>query len=362
MKIVVAPDSFKESLTALEAAEAIAEGMRLLGRIVVVPMADGGEGTLDALLAATQGTRYHASVTGPRGTKLRAAYGMLGDGRTGVVEMAQASGLERLPVAQRNPLYTTSYGTGELIAKLVKRGVREILLSLGGSATVDGGIGALSALGVRFLDAKGKPVPAGVRGLLKLAEIDCDAAPKISITIASDVTSNLAEARIYAAQKGAKDLAQIDDALAHLAEHLNAIAGRDIASLPGGGAAGAMGAGFAACLNAKIRSGFDCVAQAAGLERALKGASLVVTGEGAINHQTPRGKTPAGVAALARKHGIPVIAFAGRVDPGAESLFDAVFTLAPRPATIEESIRNAKPWLTDIARQVAHTIKLGKSL
>lgn len=362
MKVLVAPDSFKESLSAAQAAAAIAKGMRNLGPCTCLPLADGGEGSLDALLASGKGSRYWARVQGPRGQLLRAEYGILADGKTGVVEMAQASGLERLMPGLRNPMLTSSYGTGELIQRLHKKGIRKVILCLGGSATVDGGLGALMALGLRCVDARGRTIKPGLRGLLELAEIYPDKLLEMEVLLAADVTHRLDEAVFYAAQKGARDLDLVAKALANLKKHLDTLAAGKISELPGSGAAGAMAAGFAACYGAKIQRGFDVVAEHLKLEDHVRRCDLVVTGEGSIDAQTAHGKTPAGLAQVARKHKKPVIAIGGRIKQGADKLFDACFSLVPGPSSLDDCLEHAATWLTRASEQIARTLKLGKTL
>ena len=377
MKIVVAPDSFKECLTASEAAEAIAEGIRRVAddvEVVCVPMADGGEGTVEALVHATGGRFIERDVTAPLGDRTRARFGISGDGRTAVIEMASASGLPLVPPEKRNPLVTTTYGTGELIAAALDEGVEKILVGIGGSATVDGGAGMAAALGVKLSDAGGREIPRGGGGLAKLDRIDVsglDARVKsVTVEVASDVdnplTGETGAAHVYGPQKGAtpEQVELLDEALARLAAVIRRDLHLDVASLPGSGAAGGLGAGLVAFLGAKLRLGVDMVVDAVGLAEKMKGADLVITGEGRMDRQSAFGKTPIGVAQTAKKLDIPVVAVVGAIGEGAEAVLnhgiDAFFSIHSGPMTLDEALRNAPQLLSQTAAHVMRLFLLGR--
>ncbi|MBN4066637.1 glycerate kinase [Simkania negevensis] len=372
MKIVVAPDSFKGSLTALEAASAIEEGVKLAmpdATIVKVPMADGGEGTLQALVDATKGTFVECMVQGPAGAPVKASYGVLGNATTAVVEMAQAAGLPLVADGAYDPMEATSYGVGELIRAVVDAGFRRVVIGLGGSATVDGGIGAMQALGFSFKDEEGSEVSSNGRGLCSLVDIDRSSSHKAIETtefiVASDVNSPLlgegGAVHLFGPQKGVSpdDIEELERAM----ERYSLLLGKGIADIRGAGAAGGLGAACFALLGAKIVVGVDLVAGEVGLARHLENADVVITGEGSVDSQTVRGKTPAGVAAWAKKKKIPVIAIGGAVPTEPDGLhacgIDALFSLSPRPITLDESKKHAKKYLSAVSRQIVHTIKIG---
>ncbi len=326
MKIVIAPDSFKENLTSLEVADELEAGFRRVwpdATYVKVPMADGGEGTVEALVAATGGSLVTREVTGPMGEKVQAAYGLLGDGKTAVIEMAAASGLPLVPRGERNPMLTTTYGTGELIADAIGRGVEEIIIGLGGSATNDGGAGMAQALGVRFIGPSGVPITEYLGGgrLHEVTAIDMSAAhpglARVRVHVASDVTNPLCGEKgasaVYGPQKGATPemVAALDANLAYLASLISRDLGIDVAEVPGAGAGGGIGAGVMAFTKAELKSGVELIVAATKLDEQMQGADLAVTGEGRVDFQTAFGKTPAGVAASARRHGVPVVAIGG---------------------------------------------------
>lgn len=372
MKIVLAPDSFKGSMTALEAAAAMAEGIRQVrpsAELVLLPLADGGEGTAAVLVAATAGRLMTACVSGPLGETVDAAWGLLGpSGETAVVEMAAAAGLLLVPPAARNPGRATTYGVGELLREAVQSGAKQIIIGLGGSATNDGGAGALQALGVRFLDQAGHPLPAkiGGRDLAKVARIDIAgllALGDTGVVIASDVTNPLlgpnGASAVYGPQKGASAevVAALDTALANYAGVIKRDLGKEVALLPGAGAAGGMGAGLMAFLGAHMQSGIDLVLETAGFDQAITGADWVWTGEGRIDAQTLSGKTISGVLCRCRAQAVPVLAFGGSVDDSAaEALAQAglrrAFSIAAEPATLAESMRDGKLLLAQAAARV----------
>lgn len=375
MKIVIAPDSFKESLSALEVARAIEAGFRAHfpdAEIVCVPVADGGEGTVDAMVAATLGSRRDVAVRGPLGTPVSAFYGLTGDGATAVIEMAAASGLMLVPTAARNPLITTSYGTGELIRAALDAGALHLILGIGGSATNDAGAGMLQALGARLLDAEGAELPPGGGALARLAHIDRSGIdPRLAtcrIEVACDVDNPLTGSRgasaVFGPQKGATPtmVAQLDANLRHFADVVRRDLGVEVEDVPGAGAAGGMGAALIAFLGAALQSGVDIVTRAVGLEAQLADADLVITGEGRIDSQTPHGKTPIGVARLAKRHGKPVIGIAGCLGAEVEVVhahgIDAVFAAVARPCTLPEALAEARTNVERVARNVAATLRI----
>jgi glycerate kinase len=376
MKIVIAPDSFKESLTADEAARAIEAGLAEIwpaAQFVRVPQADGGEGTVAALVAATGGQIEYRQVSGPLGEPVEAFFGLSGDGQTAIIEMAAASGLALVPPGLRDPRLTTSYGTGELIRAALDAGARQLILGIGGSATHDGGVGMAQALGGRFLDAEGIELPPGGAALARLAHIDLGGfdtrLARCRIEVACDVTNPLigpkGAAAIFAPQKGATPqmVPQLDAALAQLARIIKLDLGLQVAGIAGAGAGGGMGAGVIAFLGARLEPGISIVIRATGLEQALKGADLVITGEGRIDGQTVHGKTPAGVAQLARTHGIPVIGLAGSLGYDAGLVhghgIDAIFGILPRTCTLPEALKEAAFNLQRSARNIAALYALG---
>lgn len=379
MKIVIAPDSYKESLSAQEVAETIFQGFKALfpdADYRCIPVADGGEGTVNALVAATGGTIQYCTVTGPLGKPLSAFFGITGDNQTAIIEMAAASGLEHVHSSKRNPLMTTSYGTGELILAALGEGVRHIILGIGGSATVDGGIGMIQALGGRFLDEKGNDLAYGGSSLAQLTHLDMSQLdPRLQacrIEVACDVDNPLTgpqgAARIFGPQKGATEdmVAILDNNLAHYADIIQQQLGKAVADMPGAGAAGGMGAAAIAFMGATLRPGIDIVLEAAQLARHVHDADLVITGEGRIDSQTIHGKTPIGVAKLAKQFDIPVIAIGGCYanDAGVvhQHGIDAVFGCVRQACTLEQALQEAKNNLYLSAYNVAAAIKLGAKL
>ncbi len=378
MKIVIAPDSYKESLSALQAGKEIESGFLEIfphAKTLIIPIADGGEGTVEALVGATNGRLYKVSVTGPLGNRVDAFFGMDDSGEIAFIEMAAASGLPLVPPGLRNPLNTTSRGTGELIAEALEKGVSRLILGIGGSATNDGGAGMLQALGVKLLDRQGREVAPGGGALLDLHAIDMsNLDPRlrdVQIDVACDVDNPLTGPRgasaVFGPQKGATPemVEELDRALSHFAAVIRRQLGIEVASVPGGGAAGGMGAAMIAFLGARLRPGIDIVMEASGLESVIRDADLVITGEGRIDSQTLSGKVPLGVARLAKRHGKPVIAIAGSLAPDADMLrshgIDALFGSVGRVCTLEEAIENAAENVRTIARNVAAAIKLGEA-
>ena len=378
MKIVIAPDSFKDSLSAQAVADAIASGLAEVwpdAELVKCPMADGGEGTVEAVLDACKGQWMSAQVSGPLGDSVSAQWGWLAQSRTAIIEMAMASGLQLLTLKQRDACLTSTEGTGQLISAALDAGAQRVILAIGGSATNDGGSGMLSALGARFLDRNDQPLPRGGRALTDLARIDLsDLDPRLAnvrVEIAADVDNPLCgptgASHIFGPQKGASpdQVLALDAALAHFADHSARTLGRDLRDSPGSGAAGGMGFAAKAYLNASFRAGVEVVADLTGLEQALVGADLVITGEGRFDAQTLRGKTPLGVARVAQRQRIPVIVLAGTLGEGYEQLYrhgiSAAFALTSGPMDLEHACREAPRLLQERARDVARVWQLAAS-
>ncbi|PPU10808.1 glycerate kinase [Xanthomonas arboricola pv. corylina] len=370
MKIVIAPDSYKESLSALEVATQIEAGFREVfpdWQYRKVPVADGGEGTVDALVAATGGRVIDCTVSGPLGTPVQAFFGLTGDGRTAVIEMAAASGLALVPPAERAPLRTSTAGVGELILAALDAGARRFIIGIGGSATNDGGAGLAQALGVRLLDAQGESIGPGGGALATLARIDTQDLDRrlqdCQFEVACDVDNPL-----FGPQKGATPsmVRQLDSNLQRYADVLQRDLGVRLHDLPGGGAAGGLGAALVAFLGAQLRPGVEIVAQALGLDALIAQADLVITGEGRLDSQSLHGKTPVGVARLAQRHGKPVIAIAGCLGNGAALLhghgIDAMFAVVHRACTVEQALAEAASNVRIAARNVAAALQLGRAL
>lgn len=376
VKIVIAPDSFKESLSAPDAAAAIARGVRAAcphADIVAIPMADGGEGTVAAVLAATAGEWRTAPVTDALGGTVQAPWGWLGDD-TAVIEMAAAAGLEQVPVERRDPLRATSRGVGELVRAALDAGARRIILGLGGSATNDAGAGMLRALGLRLLDEQGNPIEEGGAALARVARVDASALdPRLAtvrIEVASDVDNPLCgphgASAVFGPQKGASpdQVRQLDAALAHFADRCAQTLGRDERDRAGAGAAGGLGFAARAFLNAAFRPGVEVIAELGGLAGAMRGAALAFTGEGRMDEQTLHGKTPAGVARIARQAGVPVVALAGSLGAGYDKLYEvgitAAYSLASGPMTLAQACAQAGELLSDRARDATRLFLAGR--
>ena len=376
MKIVIAPDSYKESLSATEVAQAIEKGFREIfpeAQFVSVPVADGGEGTVEAMIAATQGRAMTSTVTGPLGDTVEAQWGISGDGQTAFIEMAAASGLALVPPELRNPLITTSYGTGELILQALESGVKNIIIGIGGSATNDGGAGMVQALGAKLCDANGADIGFGGGSLMSLNNIDIrhlDARLQTcSIRVACDVTNPLTGTSgasfIFGPQKGATEamIRELDHNLAHFADVIKKSLRVDVKEVPGAGAAGGMGAALMAFLGAELRSGIEIVTQALNLEEHIHDCTLVVTGEGRLDSQSIHGKVPVGVASVAKKYHKPVIGIAGSLtrDVGIVHQYgiDSVFSVLNRIGSLEEAFRDAAENIYLTSRNVAATLQMG---
>lgn len=381
MYIVVAPQSLKGSLDAPDVGTAIAAGIHRVwpdADIHVVPVADGGEGTVQALVAATSGTIQHATVLGPLGVPVTAAYGILGgdSSTTAVIEMAAASGLPLVPPERRDPRHTTTRGTGELMLAALDAGAQRLLIGIGGSATNDGGAGMAQALGARLLDAQGAELPFGGAALAQLARIDISTLdPRlkdVEIQVASDVTNPLCgpegASAVYGPQKGATPamIAELDAALAHYAEVLQHDLGADVANIPGAGAAGGLGAGLLAFAHARLVPGAQLVLEALNFERIVRGAALVYTAEGRLDSQTAYGKAVGAVAAAARAAGARVVALAGSVAADDTALaalgIDVALSICDGPMSLEESMANASRLLSDAAARATRLIALGRGL
>ncbi|WP_318481742.1 glycerate kinase [Photobacterium leiognathi] len=377
MKIIIAPDSYKESLTAMEVATAIENGFRQVipnAEYIKLPMADGGEGTVQSLVDASNGTIIERSVTGPLGEQVNGFFGLMGDGKTAIIEMAAASGLHLVSPDLRNPMLTTSFGTGELILAALDKGVEHIIVGIGGSATNDGGIGMAQALGVRFLDENNKQISYGGGALDRLHHIDIsNINPRlvsVRLEVACDVDNPLCgekgTSQVFGPQKGATPemVTQLDNNLAHYAEIIKRDLGKDVKDMAGAGAAGGMGAALLGLFNAQLRPGIEIVMDAVNLADALKDADLVITGEGRIDSQTIHGKTPIGVARAAKRFNKPVIGIAGSLSYDCnvvhEHGIDAVFSVVPRSVSLAEALAEAAINVELTTRNVAAIYALAR--
>lgn len=368
MKIVIAPDSFKESLSAPEVAKAIARGVHQAlpsANTICLPMADGGEGTVEAVLGATHAERRTRTVQNANGDPIVASWALLEDG-TAVIEMAAAAGLEHIPRDQRNPLRASSHGVGELILDAINAGTKRLVLGLGGSATNDAGAGMMQALGLRILDQHGTPLEPGGAALARCHRIDTSGLdPRLSaldVTIASDVNNPLCgpsgASAVFGPQKGASpdQVKQLDQALACFANACQAAQAKDVRDLPGSGAAGGVGFAAHAFMNTRFRPGVEVIAEISGLADAIRGAALVITGEGKMDAQTLHGKTPMGVANIAKAAGVPVVAIAGSLGPGYQALYRvgiaAAFSITSGPMSLDEACKQASDLLEHRASDV----------
>ncbi|WP_062270240.1 glycerate kinase [Endozoicomonas arenosclerae] len=375
MKIVIAPDSFKECLTAAQVAAAIETGFKQIipdAEYVKVPVADGGEGTLQSLVDATGGRLIEVPVTGPLGNQMHAEFGVLGDGKTAVIEMARASGLELVSTEQRNPMVATTFGTGELIHSALDLGVEKIIVGIGGSATNDGGAGMMQALGVRLLDENGKELLYGGGQLDKLSRIDVSKMDQrlksVEIIAACDVdnplTGDNGASAIFGPQKGATQamIEALDQSLEHYASVMQRDLNVSVRDVPGAGAAGGMGAALLGFLNARLEPGIEIVMAAVDLAEKVKGANLVITGEGRIDGQTAQGKTPVGVARIAKSEDLPVVALAGSVGQGVDAVYaqgiDALFPVVHGAVSLEQALKKGKENLVRAARNLAAALTM----
>ncbi|ENM5786226.1 glycerate kinase [Vibrio metoecus] len=370
MKVVIAPDSFKESLTAKQVCDAIQAGLARVwndAKFVAIPVADGGEGTVQSLVDATQGRIVDVNVMGPQGKRVDAFYGMLGDSQTAVIEMAAASGLHHVPMTQRDPKLTTSFGTGELIRHALDQGVTKLIIGLGGSATNDGGVGMLAALGARFTNADGDPIQLTGGGLRELTHIDLqDFDPRLQhcdILVACDVNNPLCgdkgASAVFGPQKGAtpEDVQLLDGALRQFGLLTEKVTGKMVLESAGAGAAGGMGAALLAYTQAILRPGIEIVLETVQLAHQVSDADLVITGEGRIDSQTVHGKTPMGVAKAAKRFDVPVLALCGCTGDNYQAVYqcgiDAVFAAVPRAMSLEDALKESDFNLADLAENVA---------
>lgn len=377
MKVVIAPDSFKESLTAKQVCDSIQAGLARVwhdAKFVAIPVADGGEGTVQSLVDATQGRLVEVKVMGPQGKRVEAFYGMLGDNQTAVIEMAAASGLHHVPLAQRDPKLTTSFGTGELIRHALDQGVTKLIIGLGGSATNDGGVGMLAALGARFTNADGEPIQLTGGGLRELTHIDLqDFDPRLQhcdILVACDVNNPLCgdkgASAVFGPQKGAtpEDVQLLDGALRQFGLLTEKVTGKMVLESAGAGAAGGMGAALLAYTEARLRPGIEIVLETVQLAHQVSDADLVITGEGRIDSQTVHGKTPMGVAKVAKRFDVPVLALCGCTGDNYQAVYqcgiDAVFAAVPRAMSLENALKESDFNLADLAENVARLWVLSK--
>ncbi|WP_281545350.1 glycerate kinase [Grimontia sp. SpTr1] len=376
MHVVIAPDSYKESLSAAEVAQAIENGFKTVlptWRFTKLPMADGGEGTVQSLVDATGGSIIQVEVTGPLGTPVKGFFGLLGDGETAVIEMAAASGLHLVPSKERNPLVTTSFGTGELIKAALNNGAKHLIVGIGGSSTNDGGAGMAQALGVKLLDKDGQAIGFGGGALASLHTIDCsDVDPRlknVKLEVACDVDNPLCGEKgasaVFGPQKGATPemVKTLDANLALYADIMKSELGSDVKNSAGAGAAGGMGAALMGIFHADLRPGIEIVMDAVNLSEQLKDADLVITGEGRIDSQTIHGKTPIGVARCAKQFNLPVIGIAGSITQDSVVVYDhgidVLFSVVSGACTLEDALANAKENVELTAQNVARTLKLG---
>ena len=375
-KIVIAPQEFKGSLTAIEIARAIEAGvLRAIphAETVLAPVADGGDGTLQALVDSSGGRIESTAVTGPLGEEIVAEWGALGDGESAVIEMARSSGLALVDLDDRDPRTATTRGVGELIVAALDAAQSKFIIGIGGSATNDGGAGMMQALGASLLDGTGCELEPGGAALARLDRIDVsNVDPRVrsaSVVVACDVNNPLCgptgASAVFGPQKGATPeiVAELDAALGHFADIVERDLGADVRNRAGAGAAGGLGAGLMAILNAELRAGVDIVLDAVGLEERLDGADLVITGEGQIDASTVFNKAPVGVARLARRRGIPVFGLAGSLGQGYEEVhnlgIDAVFTLVDRPMTLDEALADTERLVTSLAEEATRAFAAG---
>jgi len=376
LRIVVAPDSFKGSLSAVDAANAMEQGILTVfpaAEVKKVPIADGGEGTVEALVLATGGRILKNQVMGPLGDAVEASWGILGDGETAVIEMASASGLTLVPEGMRNPRITTTYGTGQLIRTAMDMGIRKLIIGIGGSATNDGGVGMACALGFKFLDADGHRLPYGGAALANIARIDLNEGdPRLAettILVACDVNNPLCgpqgASAIYGPQKGAASdmIVELDEALKKYAEAAKLATGRDVAERPGAGAAGGLGAGFMFFTDAILKPGVEIVLEAVGFADIVKQASFVITGEGCTDSQTAHGKAPMGVANIANRYHVPVFCLSGGLGNGCDALLNqgmsGLMSIVPQPMPLAECMAAAAELIRAAAARLCRFVKAG---
>lgn len=379
MKFVIAPDSFKNSMPAIKVGKCIANGIISVfpkADCEIIPMADGGEGTVKSIITATGGELVNVQVHDPLMRLIDSFYGVLPDKTTAIIEMAAASGIELITSNERNPMLTTSYGTGELIIDAINKGCTSIIVGIGGSATNDGGLGMAQALGYKFRDATGTEVEYGGKALKKVATIDSNNCDKrlqnIDIKVACDVKNTLCgpqgASAVYGPQKGADEqmVKTLDDGLNNLANCISSDLNISVIDIEGGGAAGGLGVGLIAFAGAKLKSGFSLIADIVNLEDKILNADVVISAEGAIDFQTQFGKTPAGVASLAKKYSKPVFVFAGTAQEDASKIstdiIDAIIPITRRPVNLSKAIEYTENWLQQSAKELAIAIKTGINL
>jgi len=376
MRIIIAPDSYKGSVSALGVAEAIERGVLHIfpdAEIFKIPIADGGEGTVDALVTATGGQKIYRQVSGPLGETVEAYWGVLGDGETAIIEMSAASGLPLVPKDRRDPRIASTYGTGELIKAVLDKGLRKIIIGIGGSATNDGGAGMAQALGARLLDSQGQELQPGGAALVHLAAIDLTGLDSrladTAIMVACDVDNPLCGLRgasaVYGPQKGATPamVSQLDGALANFACIAKQATGKDIAECAGAGAAGGLGAGLLFFTNARLRPGVEIVLETTGFAELAAKASLVITGEGRTDFQTAFGKAPVGVAKVAKQYGVPVVCLSGGLGDGANDVLgqgiDAIMTVVPQPMALEDCMAQGADLIEAAAARLCRLVQVG---
>lgn len=377
MKIAIICDSFKESLSSLDVARAVECGFRRVfpkAQYYSFPIADGGEGTIQALVEATKGRLVSQSTRGALGQNITASFGVTGDEKTAIIDMAETAGLATLPPDKRNPLLTTTYGVGMLVRAALDHGYRHIILGLGGSATNDGGIGFAQALGVRFYRNDGQELPISGGGALRdIARIDCSALDKrlseTQLECACDVTNPLlgemGASAVFGPQKGASasDIGVLETGLRHYAALIERETGRRVSEQPGAGAAGGLGAALMAFTSARFRPGVMLIAERMNLPQKMASMDLIITGEGALDRQTAQGKVPVGIARLAKAYGKPVIALAGAVKEGSDAVYaegiDAFFPAVQRPCSLKRALEEAHENVSRSAENIARTVQVG---
>lgn len=373
MNIIIAPDSFKECLSAKEVATNISKGIRAVmpnATIREIPISDGGEGILDVLLDGVGGKRIAMEVRDPLSRNINSHYGILSDNKTAIIEMAKASGLELLKEEEKNPLTTSTYGTGQLIKDALDKGCKKIIVGIGGSATNDGGAGMVRALGAKFLDKNGKDIPEGGGALNKLDHIDLSGfdqrIKEVEVVVACDVSNPLigpkGASMVYGAQKGGsrEDLKVLDKNLAHYSAIIKNGLKIDIANMPGAGAAGGTGAALMAFMNGKLENGINLILETLGMEQFMKKADLVFTGEGKIDGQTLHGKTISGIAKMAKEHGVPVIVITGKVDGNIDGLYalgvTSIYSIVNGPMDLTAAVKNAPFLIRQSIENIMRTI------
>lgn len=378
MQIIIAPDSFKGSVSAIEAANSIERGIKKVFREAVtikIPIADGGEGTVDAIIMGSKGTYKETIVTGPLGEKIKAVYGILPDG-SAVIEMAAASGITLVPKEKLNPMKATTYGTGELVKAALDDGVKKIIMGIGGSATNDGGMGFAQALGAVFKDQKGNVLGLGAKYLKDICTVDVTKLDKrlaeVEFVVACDVTNTLCgpqgASAVYGPQKGATPqlVQELDDALRHYAGIIKDQLKKDILEVPGTGAAGGLGAGLLIFCRATLKSGIKTVLEAVNIDQYLKTTTIIITGEGKIDGQSIYGKVPVGIADAAKPYNIPVIAIVGSIGEDSSKVYDygiaSIMSILDNPMSLEQAISSGKDLLEDSAERMMRLLKAGMSL